>query len=549
MANNKSDKFRIGFECFVHKSLQNKKKLSSSEIDKLFITMKKHNMKETKDDLLYKRVRKLVLFSRNEYKYNEYIKYLKKDYKDLTETELIECISIFVEYIPEVLNEGLLEELIVQYLSYDSDRLVLKEYLTKYKNNLKEYDYLIKLIDNNPNDILFNILILLESKDIDMELLEKLVNKMYVIDKKYNVKILNISLLKKVMIKLTDEELLYKVDNKKFFELKNKLLEKVYIYLTKEQTNKLVRVDMMNGKINIYPTFNIKKEDIYFEKLPLFTKEHVVAIDDIDSEDLDGAFSISKIDDLYYLNIYISDVPNYIVKQNELFNEEYNRGCSIYLINEDKTKKTIDMLPPVLSHKYLSLRGNYPKNVIRFEFIIDSKGNICNVDIDRVKTYINSNIITNQAQQYLDNRNIKNNDTYTLYLLKQLVNVLKKNTNYSMIKDINIKRIESLGSLPSLLVNYYVGSNSEFAIYRENGIYTKYNNDCYTSSSTPIRKFSSDINLMFFLKQKNIVSYPNKRLYWIKDNIDEVINHLNEREILSKFANSNSEFVKKYIKY
>ena len=210
--------------------------------------------------------------------------------------------------------------------------------------------------------------------------------------------------------------------------------------------------------------------------------------------------------------------------------------------------KTIDMIPPVLSHKYLSLRGQYPKNVIKFSFLFDDKGNICNVDINRVKTYINSNITPYAAQQYINGVSIYNKDSNTLDLLKELISKVKQVSDYPLIRELNSNKSDYLVAFPTLLVNYYIGNNSEFSIKREKGIYTMNSIGKYAISTTPLRRFSSDINLMFFLNQKNVVLYPNKKLYWIKDNIDEVINHLNEREIISKYISSNSEYIKKYIK-
>ena len=540
--------YRDKFSSYIHKSIQENKKLSSSEISELFDTINEHNIVENKDDMLFKRLRKLVLFSRNEYIYNKYLSFIEKNYKDLTSTEALECIKIFIEYIPELINYTVLEDCIVQYLSYDSDRLYLKEYLTKYKDNISNYEYLIKLIDYNPNDILYNILNTLRANEIDMDMLNKLVDKMYKLDIKYRVTTLNLALLKKVMTILNDEELLYKLNIKEYLKIKNRLLEKIYLLLTNEQKNKLVRVDLRNKKIKINTSFNMKKEDIYFEKLPLYTSEHVISIDENHSEDLDGAFSIRKIVDMYLFEVYISDVPSYIVKNHELYNEAYNRGCSIYIKKDNNCMKTIDMIPPVLSHKYLSLRGQYPKNVIKFSFLFDDKGNICNVDINRVKTYINSNITPYAAQQYINGVSIYNKDSNTLDLLKELISKVKQVSDYPLIRELNSNKSDSLVAFPTLLVNYYIGNNSEFSIKKKKGIYTMNSIGKYAISTTPLRRFSSDINLMFFLNQKNVVLYPNKKLYWIKDNIDEVINHLNEREIISKYISSNSEYIKKYIK-
>mgnify|MGYP003318363492 CR=1 FL=1 len=118
------------------------------------------------------------------------------------------------------------------------------------------------------------------------------------------------------------------------------------------------------------------------------------------------------------------------------------------------------------------------------------------------------------------------------------------------LKQLNYQSISDLIAFPSVLVNYYIGKQAEFAIYREYSQYTKkYKNDPYTRSVTPLRRFVSNINLAFFLNQNGIVSFPERDLVCIEKNIDEIIKHLNETEQIGKFIERNKSFVLKHIKH
>ena len=98
-----------------------------------------------------------------------------------------------------------------------------------------------------------------------------------------------------------------------------------------------------------------------------------------------------------------------------------------------------------------------------------------------------------------------------------------------------------------MLVNYFIGKESEFAIYREKGKYVKQNIDFYTQSVTPLRRFVSNINLAFFLNQKGVVLFNRKSLNYAKDNKDEIIAHLNEREGIKTLAKTYPRTISRYL--
>ena len=114
---------------------------------------------------------------------------------------------------------------------------------------------------------------------------------------------------------------------------------------------------------------------------------------------------------------------------------------------------------------------------------------------------------------------------------------------------LDIDKISDLVGFSSILVNYYVGHETEFAIYRSVGKYTaKADTDCYTHSVTPLRRFVSNINLAFFLEQNSISSFPERDLVRIQNNTEEIVEHLNDTDNLNKFTNRNPRFVKKYLR-
>ena len=106
--------------------------------------------------------------------------------------------------------------------------------------------------------------------------------------------------------------------------------------------------------------------------------------------------------------------------------------------------------------------------------------------------------------------------------------------------------IYNVVGIPSILTNYHIGHNADFAIYREKGKYTKESNDKYTHSVTPLRRFTSNINLISYLNQLGIINCPDKYIYYVEDHLDEIIAHMNEQEEISEEFKKRYNLIKKY---
>ena len=121
-----------------------------------------------------------------------------------------------------------------------------------------------------------------------------------------------------------------------------------------------------------------------------------------------------------------------------------------------------------------------------------------------------------------------------------------KTSKYLYINKLNVNKVIDLVAFSSILTNYYIGEKSLFAIYRVSGKYKCEASELnYTHSVTPLRKFVSNINLAFFLNQQGVESFDEKKLNYVENNIDEILNHLNYKEYLNKYVQSHSYLIKK----
>ena len=331
--------------------------------------------------------------------------------------------------------------------------------------------------------------------------------------------------IKKVIYILNNSKL-----KDKFSNLINKLDSKLRI-------KKLFLTDV--------PTINFDTFNYLDETLPFIGDKNVITIDESYSPDLDGAFSIEKKGDIYFLNVYITDVPSFLLINEDLMKEAYRNATSMY--NHQNREKMLirDMIPASLSHDFLSLKMNRVRNVITFSYQIDSLGNVLLSNVSRNSVFINDNInpyrasgvmIYNKDDKYLSD----------LKLYREVCELVCKKSNERFLSDIDRSSISDLIGFTSVLTNYQVGHNSNMAIYRDKGLYTKESSSHYTHSVTPLRRFVSDINLALYLNQLGIISCPDKYIYYFEDNIDEIIGHLNDQEIASRYFENNYRLIKKY---
>ena len=192
------------------------------------------------------------------------------------------------------------------------------------------------------------------------------------------------------------------------------------------------------------------------------------------------------------------------------------------------------------------------KDAIEFAFEFGLGGEFYSCCVDRKRIRINENLSPDNAKKMIISMDDSGVIGDSLKNYRELCWLVSKGSSDKYLSKLNCNRIGDLVAFPSVLVNYYIGYMADFVIYRNNGVYTTWvSNDGhkYAHSVTPIRRFVSNINLAFFLEQYRVVSFLDKDLYYVQDNIDEIVMHLNERDKLSKFVEKNSSLVKKYIRF
>ena len=296
---------------------------------------------------------------------------------------------------------------------------------------------------------------------------------------------------------------------------------------------------------NEFPQININYDGLN-QELPFIEDKNIITIDEEFSPDLDGAFSIEKKGDIYVLEVYVTDVPSFLLQNEDLMKEAYKRSTSMYNSQNSKELLIRDMLPKELSHDLLSLKKDQIRNVITFTYHIDSSGNISLEDISRNSVYINDNIKPETASNIILSQSKDSRTHQDLRTYKDVCELITNSSEEKYLKEANLEKIYNIIGIPSILTNYHIGNNSDFAIYREKGIYTKESKNKYTHSVTPLRKFVSNINLVFYLNQLGIINCPDKYLYYVEDHLDEIIEHINNQEKTKETFQKNRRLIKKY---
>lgn len=168
----------------------------------------------------------------------------------------------------------------------------------------------------------------------------------------------------------------------------------------------------------------IKEEEI-IDRLDLRDKL-IYTIDNDHTKDMDDAISVELNEKgNFILGVHIADVSHYVKYGSALFNEAFERGNSLYMLNS-----VIPMLPKYLSNGICSLNPNVDRLTKSCIMEIDQNGNI--IDYKIVKSVINSKkkMSYSNVNQILEKGIIPNDYlpfVENLILAKQLSNILGKN--------------------------------------------------------------------------------------------------------------------------
>ncbi|CAK7076314.1 MAG: Ribonuclease R [Eubacterium sp.] len=126
--------------------------------------------------------------------------------------------------------------------------------------------------------------------------------------------------------------------------------------------------------------------------------ETIFTIDGDDAKDFDDAVSLNMNEKGHYvLGVHIADVSHYITERGAIDQEAYERGTSIYAIDQ-----VIPMLPFNLSNNVCSLKPDVDRLTMSCIMEIDGKGNILSYDIFKSVIHSAARMTYGQVNRLLD---------------------------------------------------------------------------------------------------------------------------------------------------
>ena len=155
------------------------------------------------------------------------------------------------------------------------------------------------------------------------------------------------------------------------------------------------------------------------------TDEVIFTIDGDDTKDIDDAISIEKLDNgNYKLGVHIADVSYYVKPGMKTYDEAYERGTSVYLVD-----RVIPMLPHKLSNGICSLNPNVKRLAQSCVMEIDPAGKVVSHEIFESVIKSRIQMTYKKVNKWLDENIIEEGYepfTEKLSLMKELADIIRK---------------------------------------------------------------------------------------------------------------------------
>lgn len=151
----------------------------------------------------------------------------------------------------------------------------------------------------------------------------------------------------------------------------------------------------------------------------------IFTIDGLDTKDIDDAISIKKLKNgNYELGVHIADVSYYVKPGTKLYDEAYERGTSVYLVD-----RVVPMLPHKLSNGICSLNPGVERLAQSCVMEINSKGKVVSHDIFESVIKSRKQMNYRDVNKWLDEKIVVDGYeefTSDLTLMKELADILRK---------------------------------------------------------------------------------------------------------------------------
>ena len=169
----------------------------------------------------------------------------------------------------------------------------------------------------------------------------------------------------------------------------------------------------------------------------------IFTIDGDDTKDIDDAISIKKLaNGNYELGVNIADVSYYVKPGTKLYEEAYERGTSVYLVD-----RVVPMLPHKLSNGICSLNPNVDRLAQSCIMEIDSKGNVVSHEIFESVIRSRIQMTYKKVNNWLENHVVEEGyEPYTddLTMMMELSKIIRDNRSARGAIDFDTKEAKIL---------------------------------------------------------------------------------------------------------